>query len=124
MQKLQMPLKVKLSLLITTLLVLTVVVVSILLLRQQQQALTAEMIKRGFTIADNLAAGGKSALVANDDLTLNVLVKQAMLDGDIAYVIFADEDGVVRAHSDVGAIGRPLMRPSGLEPLGDQPQVR
>jgi adenylate cyclase len=124
MSRMQLSLKVKLSLLITGLVVLTVVLVSYLLLRQQQQALTEQMIKRGDTIAEHLAAAGKNALVANDDLTLNVLVKEAMNDRDVAYVAFVDDDGTVRAHSDVTATGRALVRPAGLTKLGDKPLVQ
>ena len=124
MNRVHLSLKIKLSLLITSLVVLTVALVSYFLLRQQQQALTEQMIKRGDTIAEHLAAGGKSALVANDDLTLNVLVKQAMNDRDVAYVAFVDDEGTVRAHSDVAAIGKPLARPPGLRKLEDKPLVQ
>ena len=117
-------LKVKFSLLITGLVVLTVALVSFFLLRQQQQTLTLEMIKRGYTIAAHLAAGGKNALVANDDLTLNVLVKEASKDPDVAYVAFVDDEGVVRAHSDVTQIARPLTRPAGMQPPGDALMVQ
>jgi adenylate cyclase len=124
MSKMHLSLKMKLSLVITSLVVLTVVLVSYLLLRQQQDALTEQMVKRGHTIAAHLAAGGKSALVANDDLTLNVLVREAMNDKDVAYVAFVDDEGSVRAHSDVSAMGRPLVRPQGLAKLEDQPLVQ
>jgi adenylate cyclase len=124
MSRMQLSLKVKLSLLITSLVVLTVALVSFLLLRQQQQALTEQMIKRGHTIADNLAAGGKNALVGNDDLTLNVLVREAMNDRDVAYVVFVDDEGAVRAHSDVASMGRPLTRPADLLKLADTPLVQ
>jgi adenylate cyclase len=120
----RLSLKVKLSLLITSLVVLTVALVSYLLLRQQQQALTEQMIKRGDTIAEHLAAAGKSALVNNDDLTLNVLVKEAMNDRDVAYVAFVDDEGNVRAHSELGAIGRPLVRPAALKKLEDKVLVQ
>jgi adenylate cyclase len=112
----RLPLKVKLSLLITGLVVLAVMLVSGALLRKQAQTLTDAVTKRGLTIAANLAGGGKSALVSNDDLTLNILVKEAMNDKDVAYVIFADEDGVVRAHSNVTMIGKRLTRPASLTP--------
>jgi adenylate cyclase len=39
-----------------------------------------------------------------------------MNDKDVAYVIFADEDGVVRAHSNVTMIGKRLTRPASLTP--------
>ncbi|HWP77277.1 MAG TPA: hypothetical protein VNU03_22325, partial [Methylomirabilota bacterium] len=51
----RVPLKVKLSLLITALVVLAVALVGLFLLRQQQQSLTAEMTKRGLTMAENFA---------------------------------------------------------------------
>jgi adenylate cyclase len=113
-----LPLKLKLSLLITSLVTLAVLLVSVSLLRRQEQALTDAVTKRGLTIAANLAAGGKSALATNDDLALNILVKEAMRDRDVAYVAFADEKGVVHAHSDVTLIGKPLARPEALKPVG------
>jgi adenylate cyclase len=113
-----MPLKLKLSLLITSLLALTVVLVSTFLLRQQQKTLTAEMTKRGLTIAQNLADGAKNPILTEDELTLNLLVKDAMKDGDVSYVAIVDETGKVLAHSEVGLVGRPLERSSRLQPLG------
>ena len=121
---LRLPLKVKFSVLITSLVVLAVVLVGAFLLRQAQQTLTAEMTKRGLTIAENLAAGAKSALLSNDDLTLNILIKDAMKDPDVSYVVIADEDGSVRAHSDLTLIGKPVVRPAGLAALGDQRLVQ
>ena len=120
----RLPLKVKLSLVIIALVFLTVSLVSAFLIRQEQLTLTAEMTKRGLTIAENLSAGAKSSLLASDELTLNVLVKDAMKDPDVAYVAIADENGTVLAHSDVGEIGKPIARPAGLETLGSSPLVR
>src|SRR5262245_29846859 len=122
--RLRLPLKVKLSLLITGLVVASVLLVGFFLLREAQHSLTQEMTKRGHTIAENLAAAAKSALLSNDDLTLNVLVKEAMEDRDVAYVIIVDEDGMVRAHSDVTYIGQPVVRPPGFEKLAGSPLVR
>jgi adenylate cyclase len=112
-----MPLKLKLSLLITSLLALTVVLVSTFLLRQQQRTLTAEITKRGLTIAQNLADGAKNPVLTEDELTLNLLVKDAMKNADVAYVAIVDENGKVLAHSEVGLVGRPLERPASLKPL-------
>jgi adenylate cyclase len=110
-----LPLKVKLSLLITSLVALAVLAVGLSLLRRQEQALTEAVTERGRVIAANLAGAGKSALATNDVLTLNVLVSQAMRHRDVAYVVFADEKGIVQAHSDVTAIGRTVLRPSMLK---------
>src|SRR4029450_7116776 len=74
---LRLSLKVKLSLLITALVVLAVTLVSAFLIRQEQHTLTAEMTKRGLTIAENLSAGAKTSLIASDERTLNGLVEGA-----------------------------------------------
>src|SRR5499433_2288926 len=109
-------LKAKLSLLITAVLVLVVIV----LLRQQQSSLTVEMTKRGRAIAENLAAGAKTSLLQRDDLTLAVLVKDAMKDSDITYVVITDENGQIRAHSDLNKIGETIERPAPLAPASDE----
>src|SRR5215471_6935584 len=113
-------LKAKLSVLITAVLVLAIVLVVIVLQRQQQESLTAEMTKRGRAIAENLAAGAKTSLLQRDDLTLTVLVKDAMKDGDIRYIIIADENGQIRAHSDLNKIGDQVERPAPLAPARDE----
>ena len=113
----RVPLKVKLSLLITALVVLAVALVGLFLLREQQQSLTAEMTKRGLTMAENFAAGAKTPLLTNDELTLGVLVTDAMRDPDVAYVIVSDQDGNVLAHSDARAVKTAVVRPKELEPL-------
>jgi len=116
----RLPLKVKLSLLITTLVALAVLLVSFSLLRRQEQALTEAVTRRGLSMAANLAAGGKSALATNDDLALNILIREALRDRDVAYVVFADEKGLVHAHSDVTLIGKPVVRPETLKPVGKE----
>ena len=113
----RVPLKVKLSLLITALVVLTVVLVGLFLLRQQQRSLTVEMTKRGLTMAENFAAGAKTPLLTNDELTLGVLVTDAMKDPDVAYVIVSDQDGHVLAHSDARVVKTAVVRPKELQPL-------
>lgn len=120
----RVPLKVKLSLLITALVVLAVALVGLFLLRQQQQSLTAEMTKRGLTMAENFAAGAKTPLLTNDELTLGVLVTDAMRDPDVAYVIVSDQDGNVLAHSDARAVKTAVVRPKELEPLKNRVLVQ
>ena len=122
--RVRFPLKIKLSLLITSLLVITIVFVSAFLLRRQELTLRAEMTKRGLTIAQNLVASAKNAVIADDEPTLNLLVKDVMNDRDVAYVVITDNHGKTLAHSDVRLVGRPLERPAGLAPLGDTPLVQ
>src|SRR5438046_6280708 len=118
-RKIRLSLKAKLVLLITSLVVLTVVLVGLFLLRQQQQSLTVEMTKRGLTIAENFAASAKTPLVTGDELTLAVLVKDAMKDPDVAYAFVADTDGKILAQSDASATEGPINRPRDLAPLKD-----
>src|SRR5215813_2806704 len=118
--KIRLSLKAKLGVLITSLVVLTVLLVGLLLLRQQQQSLTAEMTKRGLTIAENFAASAKTPLLTGDELTLAVLVTDAMKDPDVAYAIVADNDGKILAQSDTSAATGPITRPKDLVPLTDK----
>jgi class 3 adenylate cyclase len=116
----RVPLKVKFGLLITTLVFLSVALVGFFLLQQQQRSLAEEMTKRGLTMAENLASGAKSSLLTNDYLNLNVLVKDALRDPDVAYVVIANPDGEILGHSDVVMIGRQVERPAGLAPAGNR----
>jgi serine/threonine-protein kinase len=97
-----------------------VALVGFFLIQQQQRGLAEEMTKRGLTMAENLAAGAKTSLLTNDHLNLNVLVKDAIRDPDVAYVAIANQEGEILAHSDVALIGRPVERPAGLAPAGSQ----
>jgi adenylate cyclase len=47
-----------------------------------------------------------------------------MKDPDVAYVVITDEEGSVRAHSDLAQIGKPIVRPAGLSGVGDQLTIR
>jgi len=116
-------LKVKFSLLITALVFLAVALVGFFLLRQQQESLAAQMAKRGLTMAENLAAGAKTALLTNDYLNLNIIVKDAMRDPDVAYVAVVNPGGETLAHSDVALIGGQMERPARLPPAAESVAV-
>jgi adenylate cyclase len=115
----RLPLRLKLSLVIISLLVATVLLVSGFLLRAQQRTLAEEMRKRGLTIAQNLAAGARTAVLTNDDLGLQLLVRDVARDGDVVYVAVIDSTGKVVAHSDLTQLGRRLERPTGARPVTD-----
>jgi adenylate cyclase len=116
----RLSLKLKLSVLITILVIVTVLLVAVFLLRQEQATLTAQITKRGLTIAQNLAASARNPVLTGDELTLSLLVKDAMDDPDVAYVVIADNQSRIVAHGDLGLVGRPLQRPAALRPLGDR----
>lgn len=120
--RLRLPLKLKLGLLITGLLVIAVVLLSGVLLYSTEQSLLAETTKRGHTIAQHLANAARNPLLTKDELTLNLLVKDAMKDGDLVYVVITDHQGKVVAHTDVSRLGR-APDAAELESLGTEPVV-
>jgi adenylate cyclase len=122
--KIRVPLKVKLSLLITLLIVLSVLLIGDYLLRHAENNLTAEITKRGYTIARDLSASAKNPLVTRDELTLSTLVRDALRDEDVAYAIIADDDGKIVAHGDLNYVGKQLERPAGLKPLQNEMLVQ
>jgi adenylate cyclase len=117
-------LKFKFSLFITLLIVLTISLVGAFLLRQEEQSLTAEITKRGLTIAGSLAANAKQPILTSDELTLSLLVRDAHQQTEVAYVIFTDPEGKIVAHSDLNLVGKQLTRPKGLAALVSQPLVQ
>ena len=113
----------KLALLIALLLMLTTTLVGAVLLRQEEQSLSAEMEKRGLTIARDLADGAKQPIVAGDELTLSLLTQEVMRDPEVVYVAIATEDGRIVAHSDLELIGKPLAA-AGLATVETEARVR
>jgi len=122
--RLRLPLKLKLGFLITGLLVIGVGLLSSVLLYSAERSLLAETTKRGHTIAQHLANAARNPLLTKDELTLNLLVKDAMKDGDLVYVVITDHQGKVVAHSDVSRLGRGLERAAELAPVGTEPVVQ
>jgi adenylate cyclase len=118
----RLPLKLKLGLLITGLLVIAVVLLSGVLLYSTEESLIAETTKRGHTIAQHLANAARNPLLTKDELTLNLLVKDAMKDADLVYVVITDHQGRVVAHTDVSRMGR-APEPVDLESLGTEPKL-
>jgi adenylate cyclase len=123
-KRFRLSLKLKLSLLITLLIVLSVLLVGDYLLDQAKTSLRDEITKRGSTIAQNLAASAKNPLVTRDELTLSLLVRDALKDQDVAYLIVVDEDGKIIAHGDLAAIGKKYQRPASLSALGNSVLVQ
>jgi len=123
-KRFRLSLKLKLGLLITLLIVLSVLLVGDYLLDQAKESLRGEITKRGSTIAQHLAASAKNPLVTRDELTLSLLVRDALKDPDVAYVIVVDEDGKIVAHGDLNAIGKKYQRPTSLKPLANATLVQ
>lgn len=113
------PLRFKLAVLIIALVTLTVLLVSTFLLEVQQRTLTEEVRKRGVSIAENLAAAAKTAVLTHDKLGLQVLISDIARDPEVMYVAVADSAGRAIAHSDLGLLDRSLQRPAAASPAGE-----
>ena len=122
--KFRVPLKVKLSLLITMLIVVSVLLIGDYLLKHAENSLTAEITKRGYTIARDLSASAKNPLVTRDELTLSILVRDALRDEDVSYAVITDDENKIVADGDLNFVGKQLERPKGLKPLGNEMLVQ
>jgi adenylate cyclase len=123
-RRFRLSLAFKLSLVVAALLMATNAVVGFFLARGEQHNLSAQMEKRGLTIAQNLANNAKNPLLANDDLTLSLFVQDVMKDPDVVYVAFTDPEGRIVAHPDLAQVGRKIERPAELGLAGAAMQVR
>src|SRR5688572_32389505 len=105
--KFRVPLKVKLSLLITMLIVVSILLIGDYLLKHAENSLTAEITKRGYTIARDLSASAKNPLVTRDELTLSILVRDALRDEDVSYAIITDDENkIVADRSEERRVGK------------------
>jgi adenylate cyclase len=91
---------------------LTVLLVSAFLLEVQKRTLTDEVRKRGVTVAENLAAAAKTAVLTHDKLGLQGLIGEIARDPDVVYVAVTDASDRTIAHSDLTLLDRSLGRPT------------
>jgi hypothetical protein len=61
------------------------------LLDRAETSLTSEITRRAYTIGQDLAASAKNPLVTRDELTLSLLVRDALRDEEVSYAIIADD---------------------------------
>ena len=90
----------KLSVLITLLIVLSVVWSAIIFWTKRTRVCATRSPSAAAPSPSNLAASAKNPLVTQDELTLSLLVRDALKDDDVAYVIVADEDNQIVAHGE------------------------
>jgi peptidoglycan/xylan/chitin deacetylase (PgdA/CDA1 family) len=117
-RKLRDSLKFKLGLLITSLVVSTVLLIGAILLRQQRNSLTAEMTKRGLTIASNLAAAPrtprKSLVLSFDDGYKSFLQYAYPILKELGFT------ATLFVYTDYIGAGRNALTWADLKKLGDE----
>jgi sensor histidine kinase regulating citrate/malate metabolism len=111
---LRLPLALSLAVPITGLLVTAVVLLSSVLGQHAERSLLAETSKRGQTVAQHVANSARTPLLTRDYLTLNLVVKEAMREADIVYIVVTDHEGTIVAQAEVGQDGRGRERATAL----------
>jgi adenylate cyclase len=92
-------LTIKFSALVVTLLLGTCVTLAFIATNHERSSLVSEVEKLGLAFAVNLAANAKEPLLANDDLTLDSLVKKVSDENGVVVVRVLDRNGEVAAVS-------------------------
>jgi class 3 adenylate cyclase len=92
-------LTIKFSALVVTLLLVTCVTLAMIATTHERASLVAEVEKLGLAFAMNLAANAKEPLLANDDLSLESLVKKVSDENGVVIVRILDRNREVAALS-------------------------
>lgn len=118
----RIPIRIKLSILITFIIVAIMTVSSYFHFSSQRDTFTKQMTRLGYTIVSNLSHNSSVPILENDEASLNILLEDVSKIEDIAYVIILDKKGTIMAHSDVNKADKPyepLSNAKLIEKAGD-----
>lgn len=103
---LRIPIRVKLSLTLTMFLVFFTLILAYFILARQSENLYAESVKAGKISLNYFTNQAKVPLLNDETLTLNSLTKDVINAEGMVYSVVVDRDGTVKAHSDLGWVGK------------------
>ncbi len=103
-----------------TLVVVTVFGSTYFFTRQERDVLIRETMRRGTTIARNLATISTDFLITNDKLALATYVDSVTKNEGVMYSMILDEKGSILAHNRIENIGKAYLEPSGVRPLTNE----
>jgi len=109
----RIPIRVKLSILITAIIVVIMFLSSYLILSRQREQFTKQMIIFGTTIVGNLSNNSSISLLEDDEASLNILIEQVSKNKEIVYAMVIDKKGVIKVHTDISKVDKKY------EPLKD-----
>ncbi len=104
---LRIPIRFKLSIVITFMIWITVLVLSVVILTRQRDRLYAQTMRTGRVSLGYFASNAGVPLLNEDVVGLNVLIKDAASVEGLVYASIVDRSGKVMAHSDTSLIGTP-----------------
>ncbi|GAK61240.1 sensory box histidine kinase/response regulator [Candidatus Vecturithrix granuli] len=106
LQRIQLGLRTKLTVLIETLIVLLVLVTGIITTMREKETLEDELRKRGLAVAADLATFTIRPLLLNDLPSLRRFVNHSMEQDYVRYVMIIDPQGKVIMHSNLDEVGQ------------------
>jgi len=101
----QIPLFVKISAVMILLVLLPLLVFGFFMVNRQKDILYQERMKAGKIILNRMVKSAAIPLLGDDALSLNTLVKEAMIMDGLLYVIIVDDREIIKAHTDPTKIG-------------------
>jgi len=82
---------------------------------RMRDTLSAEIKEKGVAVAKGMARASEDALmVQGDDLYLFQFITSAMKNRGVSYAVIVDENGTIRAHSDIQKSGKRYASPPGM----------
>lgn len=105
-----MPIWLRLSIMMALIVSITIGALSYIFLDRQEQQLYAQTVRLGKMTLNYFTYNAKLALIEDDVLSLNALIKEASSSEGLVYAFIKDTDGVVMAHTDISQIGSPAAK--------------
>lgn len=100
----RIPIRVRLSVVITLLIVIIMSTASAFLYSSQKEEFLTQTVRFGTALVANLSHNSSVPLLENDDASLHILLEEISKMQDIRYVMVLDKGGVIKAHSDIRKI--------------------
>ena len=120
----KIPIFVKFISLSTALTIVVSTVISVAILRRQVEDFRAQLISLGESLIRITAENAPDKLLADEDLALFQLVQDVAALDQVHFVLIADKDGRIKAHSTTERNGAIAEAPSGYTYLYDARKIR
>ncbi len=124
LEKVRLPIRVKLSLAITLIVFLTILILSLTVLVRQKEQLYSQAVQTGKVSLNYFAANANIPLLNDDLVRLNRLIKDATQVQGVLYALIVDRNNLIRAHSDPNRIGTSLQDFQAAEEVRKDGNIR
>jgi len=108
LKKTRIPIRVKLSILMTFLVVIIMSFLSIFYFQSQRDEFITQTMRLGKALVSNLSYNSSVPLLEDDEATLHILLEEISKVEDITYAMIG-RSGIIKAHTDINKIGQPYQ---------------